>query len=91
MSKGELATVLVVFEEIPEKTNLFVLHVDQDTLKEMTKWHHHFINSTETSEEIQKAILKFFYKEDGRFKLKPKVRPLKNATFDLVIVTGFIL
>lgn len=48
--------VLVIYENVPETTNLYLLDVEEDTFNIMKLCHGHYINGNDENEEIHRAI-----------------------------------
>jgi hypothetical protein len=79
--------VLIVYENIPESTDLYLLNVSEDDLKWMSKCHRHFINF-EMPEDAEKACQKLSDYLEGKQKLNDN-GPVDLKDCDLLIVTGF--
>jgi hypothetical protein len=59
--------VLFIFEEIPEKTYVFSMDVDEKTYKRLLKANETHINGDATKQQLA-IILKFFFNDDYSYK-----------------------
>jgi len=90
-------TVLLVWEEIPETTKLFMLDLNNEEYKKILLCHNKFINSSYMNEKEEKAMEwlnenvmvnnKPFYISDGEEEVEPNTF-IGEFT---VIMSGFVL
>lgn len=88
-----MATVLVVFEQVPETSDLYVLRdIGSKELEKLRRFHKVYINSSE-DEKLEDEINEFFFTKDGINKFEPDNdgECLVDQTFDLVIQTGIVM
>jgi hypothetical protein len=52
--------VVVVYENVPESTDIYILEVTKSELEWMAQCHGHFANATDTSEAIEADIDRLF-------------------------------
>jgi hypothetical protein len=79
--------VLVIFELIPEATNVYLLNVKGEDLKKIKKAHGVYVN---VSEKDASAIWLSAYLED-KPKLKFEIGKPFDVNIDLVVHSGFML
>ena len=82
-----MTKVLIVYENIPESTDLYLLDVEDEDLKWMKKCHRHFINFEMTKDQ-QKACDRLSDYLDDKTKLDDKAA-VDIGAYQLLIVTGF--
>lgn len=84
-----MTTVLIVYENIPESTDIFLLDVEDADLKWMKKCHRQFINN-EVSEDAEEACQKLSVYLEGKPKCGDK-GPIDISKAEVLILTGFVM
>lgn len=81
--------VLVIYENVPESTDVFILDVPAEDLKWMAKCHRQFVNNelTAAQEKACDRMSKYLLKH----KPVDDKGPINITGFDLCIITGFIV
>ena len=84
-----MKNIVIVYESIPEQTDLYVLEVEDKDFTWMKKCHGHWIN-TDMPKDAEAACnrLSEYLMDKVKYTSK-KYLPLKG--YDALIVTGFIL
>lgn len=82
--------VLVIFELIPDRLDLFALEVTQAEFLLLQSFHNCYINDTKVDEETQDRINRFFFLDNGYFRFSPlpPEQLLTDVRIDLIIRTG---
>lgn len=84
--------ILIVYEEIPESTKIYSVEVTPDEWEWMKLTHGHYVNAGDSDEDVDDACNTLSTWLEGRMPIEtPHPIPLCGASYDYVVVTGFIL
>lgn len=77
--------VLIVWQEIPEDTWLYDLEVTEDVADRIAEAHNCYVNGeSDESSDLANYVMELV---EG----KPRIESRHKGTFDLIVLTGFIL
>jgi len=87
--------VLIVYEMVPERTDVFLVDVTRSDYEWMQKCHNHFLNDTRVPKDNEKACMKLSeWLTDKPKAIDEKTvggKPLDISGYEKFILTGFLL
>lgn len=84
-----MKNIIIVYENVPEQTDLYLLEVEDKDFTWMQKCHGHYLN-TELTAGAEAACSRLSQYLVGKEKCESK-KYLSLKGYDALIVTGFIL
>ena len=91
MSSHETKEVLVIYEEIPEKANLYVIPKDHEIMSAVLKMSNKFVNGDELTDEQQEAFDRWLEFQQGPEGQEHKVEPSLKRDLIGLVRFGFLL
>ena len=85
--------VLIVYEEVPESTKLYAVEMTESELERFSKLAGEFVNLADFPENLQQVADELSARLTAEWEqtlIDPKM-VLKSPSFDVILVTGFIL
>lgn len=90
-----MASVLIIWQDVPETTYTIERHIEDDVeLQAVLDCHNQYINGNAEGEQYD-FMMDYFYEDQGNGEFKFKScevgQPLRNVKYDYVIFTGIYL